>query len=287
MGTPQSEDKLLLTEKDELYCVGIGKTKSGRFLCVECGSSETTEWHTIDLEAGSDAPLTVFQPKVFGLRCVLCTAAATALLLITPGARYDLDHHGDNFLILTNKDGATEMKFMYCKVGKTTVENWVELIPHSEERQLCEIEVFKNFVAVEGREGGLTQLWVMGIDGSGVPAADSMRRLSFKDDLYEVAGNINRVWDTARLRITYSSLASPLTWYELHMGDFLAGPAEASPTFTVIKQKEVLNFNPDLYRTQQLFATGNEAPFLAVPLLVVSRVPCSQHLTVSRSQSRW
>jgi oligopeptidase B len=144
------------------------------------------------------------------------------------------------------------MKLMHCKVGNTAVDQWQELLPHSEDRQICDLEVFKNFVAVEGREGGLTQLWVMKMNEAGLPSPDTMHRIGFKDDLFEVATSVNKVWDTARLRLTYSSLASPLTWYELDM----ATAADPAPALTTIKQKEVLNFDGDLYRTQQIFATG-------------------------------
>lgn len=50
---------------------------------------------------------------------------------------------------------------------------------------------------------------------SGIPDPKSLKQVSFKDDLYEVYISANKVWDTNQLRVCYSSLASPLTWYEL------------------------------------------------------------------------
>jgi oligopeptidase B len=61
VGTAQGTDVCLFTEEDELFNVGIGKTKSERFLMVESGSTETEEWHAIDLEVGADAPLALLQ----------------------------------------------------------------------------------------------------------------------------------------------------------------------------------------------------------------------------------
>lgn len=47
LGTAQSEDQCLCTEEDELYYVGIAKSKSDRFLYINMESSETTEWRYV------------------------------------------------------------------------------------------------------------------------------------------------------------------------------------------------------------------------------------------------
>lgn len=40
------------------------------------------------------------------------------------------------------------------------------------------------YVAVEGREGGLTQVWIMDASTVNGPDPDTLRKLIFKDDLY-------------------------------------------------------------------------------------------------------
>ena len=81
----------------------------------------------IDLEAGDDK-LVMFQPRQYGLR-------------------YSPEHHGDNFLIVTNKDGATEMCLMTTPVGAPGVENWKMVLEHTESRLIDDIELFKVFPA--------------------------------------------------------------------------------------------------------------------------------------------
>lgn len=51
MGSPQSSDKLLLTEDDELFWIDLDKSCSGRFLIVRTSSPDTSEVHLLDLTA--------------------------------------------------------------------------------------------------------------------------------------------------------------------------------------------------------------------------------------------
>jgi oligopeptidase B len=248
IGTKQSDDVCLYTDDDELYYVGCGKSKSDRFLFIYSGSSETTEWMFIDLEAGDDK-LVMFQPRQYGLR-------------------YSPEHHGDNFLIVTNKDGATEMCLMTTPVGAPGVENWKLVLEHTESRLIDDIELVKDFLVIEGREAGLTQVWVMNI-AAGVPAIDTIKRLQFKDELWEIATNVNRQWDTNMLRITYESPCSPWTWYDVDMTKPQGNTAESAAALTKIKQKDVLNFNGDLYTTRRAFVAASDGT--QVPISMVYR----------------
>ena len=53
------EDQLLFEEKDEQFWLSVGKSLSGRFLFADSGSTETSEIHSLDLDAGPDAQLKV------------------------------------------------------------------------------------------------------------------------------------------------------------------------------------------------------------------------------------
>ena len=43
LGTPQSADVCVLTEPDELFCVGFGRCSSGEYMLLESESGETNE----------------------------------------------------------------------------------------------------------------------------------------------------------------------------------------------------------------------------------------------------
>ena len=60
--------------------------------------------------------------------------------------------------MVTNLDGAKNFKLMECDEENTTSENWKEVIAHREDVLLESVEIFNNFLVVDERKGGLTQL---------------------------------------------------------------------------------------------------------------------------------
>ena len=50
LGTPQSEDVLVLQEDDSRYWMGVSRTASDRFLVVGVESKETSEHYLVDLQ---------------------------------------------------------------------------------------------------------------------------------------------------------------------------------------------------------------------------------------------
>ena len=66
LGTPQSEDTLVFHETDGRFWVGIGRSRSDRFLMIASGSKTTSEYHVLDADA-ADAGFVVFSPRREGL----------------------------------------------------------------------------------------------------------------------------------------------------------------------------------------------------------------------------
>ena len=56
IGAEQSADTCLYTDEDGQYYVGMGKSKTNRFLYIESCSSETGEYHFIDLKVSKGLP---------------------------------------------------------------------------------------------------------------------------------------------------------------------------------------------------------------------------------------
>mmetsp|Transcript_19107 Transcript_19107/g.46842 ORF Transcript_19107/g.46842 Transcript_19107/m.46842 type:complete len:743 (+) Transcript_19107:33-2261(+) len=242
MGQKQDEDVCLFTEADELFDVHHGKSKSGRFLVLESASTETTEAYVIDLEGGNDNKAVLIQEREFELR-------------------YDIEHLGENFLIWTNKDKAVNRRLMRVSVadvmaGKGGQENWVEVMPYDSTREIANVEVFKDFVAIEGRQDGLTQLWLMNGNLDGV-----LTRVKFQEELYEVSFGVNKVMDTPFLRLEYSSLTTPVTHYDYDMR------SESAERFHLVKRVEVLEFDPASYVCSRLFAKAPDGT--QIPMSVV------------------
>ena len=167
VGTSQEDDKCYYTEEDELFWFGHGKSKDGRYLFAGSGSSETSEVRYIDLYA-EETKLVVIQKREFGLR-------------------YDVEHREGMLLIWTNLDGAINQRLMVTSIDKPGKENWKEIIPYDPTRKIDDVEVFKNFIAIEGRQDGLTQIWTISMNEDSTVDPQSFRKIEFKEEMYECA----------------------------------------------------------------------------------------------------
>ena len=91
------------------------------------------------------------------------------------------------------------------------------MLPYLSTRNILDMDCFEDYIALEGREGGLTRVWLMdmtaaGAAGGRLPDPATLRQVRFKDDLYEAGVSTNLIWNTKKLRLVYSSLATPYTW---------------------------------------------------------------------------
>eukprot|EP00854_Cymbomonas_tetramitiformis_P012147 gene12147-14353_t len=170
LGELQSQDECLFTEPDDLFYMDIWQSQDGKFLLVESSSTETTEIAFLDLLGGT--ALTTIQPREFGLR-------------------YGVDHHDGLFIIWTNIDSALNNRLMTAPVAAPGKANWQEVIPYDPARKIDSVQVFKGFLALEGREAGLTQLWTIEMGRQG-PSASTLHKVAFDEDLYEASISINK-----------------------------------------------------------------------------------------------
>lgn len=191
LGTNQADDKLVYFEKDETFNVDIAKSKSRKYLAIEAESTLTTEYRILEAD-NPDGKFRVFQKRVRGLE-------------------YSINHYGDSFYIMTNKDNATNFKLMKTPETATSKENWIEVIPHREDVLLEDIEIFKNFLVVEERFNGLHQIRIMPWSGEGE------YYLPFESETYTAYTTANVDFDTDILRYAYQSMATPSSVIDFNM----------------------------------------------------------------------
>ncbi len=232
LGTPFKNDTEVYVEKDNTNYIGVGKTKSGKYLYIYSGGTLSSEMLLLDADRPGDA-FTVFQPR---MKDVL----------------YQADHWGDRFLIVTNKD-AKNFKVMETPVGKTGVENWKDYIPHRPDVLVEGVEVFKDFLVVSERKAGLLQLQVRTPDGS------SSYYLDFGEPAYTASIGANAEYNSATLRYNYSSLTTPGSVYDYDM---------KTKEKKLQKQTEVLGgYDQKEYVTERLYATSRDGQKIPVSIV--------------------
>ena len=209
--------------------MGVGKTKSDRFLIIASNSTVSSEWHFLDANT-PNGKWQVIEPRQRDLE-------------------YAVDHYGDDFYIVTNRN-AKNFKLVKTPVAKPGMSNWVDVIAHRNETLLEGIEIFKDHLIVEERTGGLTQLRVKRWDGS----ADWY--VEFNDPAYTAYVGANPDFDAPKLRFGYTSLTTPTSTFEIDL---------ESKAQDLLKQQEVVGgtFRPEDYVSERLLvkaADGTEVP---------------------------
>ena len=234
LGTSQEEDVLVYFEKDETFNVEIAKSKSNKYLAIESGSTLTTEYQILDAST-PDGKFKLFQKRVRGLE-------------------YSINHYGDSFYILTNKDKAENFKLMKTPETATSKENWVEVIPHREDVLLEDIELFKNFLVLEERANGLNTIKIIPWNG------DEAYYLPFDSETYTASASTNVDFDTDILRYSYQSLATPSSVIDFNM---------KTKEKTVLKEQQVLGgkFDKNNYKEERVWATARDGVKVPVSLV--------------------
>ena len=126
------------------------------------------------------------------------------------------------------------------------------------------ILVFNTFIAIEGRQEGLTQVWTMNIENDAEldknVDQNSLRKIDWPDEIYECSISTNKLYDTTLLRTKYSSFTTPIMWQDYNV---------SSGKFSSVKQKEVLNFDSSLYVAKRMYAKANDGT--QIPMSMVHR----------------
>ena len=190
LGEKQENDTLLYHERDRDFTVRINKTLDGQFIWLDISNKNSSEVRY----------LRAADPRG---RFQLLAARRT-------GVKYDLLHQGRSFYIRTN-DGSPNSRLMLVPESDTARKNWREKIPAREGIVLENVQLFRHHLALFERHDGRRKVRIQNLDGAGSHYID------FPDHLYSVESWQNREFITNRLRMAYSSMLVPLSFFEYNM----------------------------------------------------------------------
>ncbi|CAM9120715.1 unnamed protein product [Pylaiella littoralis] len=241
LGTPQAEDVLLYTEDDQLMWMGIGKTDSDRFLTMRVGSKTTSEIRFIDLQGvqGAEAH------RVLSLKTIADRVE---------GVRYGAEHWGEDFYMVTNKDGCKNSKLVKAPISSPGAENWTDVIPYDPAVCLKGVLCFENHLVLSGRENGLSQLWIRDM------RTEETHQLAHPETAYASYATSNMVFETGTLRFGYQSMVSPRSVYDYDMD---------TKSRTLMKEQEVPGYDRSVYTCERTVAKVRDG--VEVPMSLVYR----------------
>ncbi len=240
LGTEQSADQVVLHETDERFRVGVGRTRSQRFLVVVAHSKTTAEWHVLDTTR-PELGLRVFVPRREGLDYALDHAVI--------GGR-------DRFVITHNGDGP-DFAVATSPVDPTPVEEWEPLIAHDPATRIEDVDAFAGHLVVSQRSGGLTNLRLLTLGAEGV---EDDFLVPFESEVYTVGLRGNHELDSPVLRLGFGSLAVPSSVYDFDV---------RTRELHLLRQAPVLGgFDADDYEEHRLWATAPDGEQVPISLVV-------------------
>ncbi len=231
--TAGGKPELLYEEKDELYGVGLHRTKDGKFLVMDIDSTDTWECRYLDAS----------KPE----------GAFKVMLPRQKGHKYTLDHREGLFYIRTNRD-ATDFRIITVPVGDPGARTWTTFVPARPGVLVGGFELFRNHAVVRERVEGLDHYRVLDF------RTGAWREIPMPEAVYHVSGGLTPEYDTHEFRFRYESQVTPPSTYDYHL---------ESGALTLLKREEVKGYDPSLYTTERVWATARDG--VKVPMSVVYR----------------
>jgi oligopeptidase B len=233
LGTPVGQDAVIYDEPDPGWFVGLDTVRSPRFAFITTGDHETSETRVLDRANLSAAPR-------------LLAARET-------GVRYEVDHQGDRFVILTNADGAEDFKVVTAPLTSTSRAEWRDLVPHRPGILLLSLQAFSGHLARLEREDARPRIIVTRVsDGT-------EHAIAFDEEAYSLGMPGGFEYDTRVLRFVYSSMTTPTETWDYDMED---------RTRVLLKRQEIPSgHDPAAYRTRRIMARSHDGELVPVSVL--------------------
>jgi oligopeptidase B len=226
-------DSLVYQQEDDSFYMGIGKSKTDRFLFIVSQSTVSSEYQYAD-----------------------ANDPALSFKVALPRERdheYQLEDIGDRFIIRTNWQ-AKNFRIVEVPIEKVAERNrWRDVIAHRSDAFVDSFEAFDGFLAVSERSGGLQNLRVHSWSTGESFLMDAA------DPAYTMYLGNNTESNTTLLRYVYTSPTTPSTTYDY---DVSTGKKKE------LKREPVLGgFDSANYVAEYRWATARDGVKIPVTLL--------------------
>ncbi len=232
MDSRESHSKLIFQEDDEMFVVGVNKSKTDDYIFISTNSTLTSEIQYLSANE-PNSEFTVFHPREKGME-------------------YSVHHAGNKFYVITNWN-AVNYKIMSAVEGKTKKEEWEEVVAHRDEVLIQDIEVFEKYLVIDERLNGLTQFRVIDLNNA------KSYHVDFGEPLYAAGFYNNHDYRSVVLRYSFSSLKTPSTVIDINL--------ETQNKEIKKVQKVIGGHDPNAYVTERVWATAPDGK--KVPMSIV------------------
>jgi oligopeptidase B len=255
VGTPASSDVMVFEESDERFWVGVGLSRSERYIHIRTASVLTSEWWLLDASSPQGS-FSVVAPR-------------------RQGIEYDVEDAGDRLLILHN-DGAENFELATAPwpgaapgAGSSAAPGaggggaWTTLVPHRADTRLLSVDAFADYMVVHFRRDGLTGLRVL-------DSAGGERDIAFPEQIYTVTPGANHEFTQTTFRLGYTSMITPGTVYD---ADLATGALALLKQQPVLPSPEGVPFASGDYQQHREWAPAPDGTLVPVSLVFRTGTP--------------
>lgn len=242
IGTPAEDDVLVYREEDERFTVGVGGTRSEKYLIIESASKITTETRVEEVD-NPEGPFEVLWPR-------------------EAGVEYSVEHAvvagSDRWIVAHNATGPN-FAVAECAVDEVVpLRELTELVAHRDDVRIEGVDTYANQIALGYRRGAIGRLAIMKLTDEGYT---DFVEVEFDEEIYSAGIGGNPEWDTPVLRMGYASFTQPaqVLSYDVATGEK-----------TVLKEQEIRGgYDASDYTAYRLWTTAQDGT--QIPVSVVHR----------------
>lgn len=235
LGADAKDDSLVYEEHDKSFYTGVGTTKDDEYVAIFSQSTVSTE-----------------------MRVTKASDPRFAFRVLIPRERdheYLADHLSGKWIIRTNWRAKN---FRIVEADDQSISNresWRDIVAHRDDAFIEGFDVFRGFLAVAERSGGLANIRIQTWKDGKSFLIDS------DEPAYTTGLSANPEMDTTLVRYTYTSLTTPPSTYDFDV---------ATGHKTLLKREPVLGgFEQENYVTEFVWATARDGA--RVPASLVYR----------------
>ncbi len=222
----------LYQEKDEVFRIGIDKTRDKQYLLLDIESTDTTEVRYLRADQPKQ-DFAVFLPR-------------------EKQHRYFVDHREDLFYIRSDK-GAKNFQVFTTADNAPDPKNWTVFIPHNKDVLIQDIDLFHDFAVSLEKFQALNRIRIYDFK------ARRWNSISFPEPVYSAFPGETPDYESQTYRYRYESLITPPSVfdYDTHTG-----------TSKLLKQEEVPGgYDPSQYVSERQWAVARDG--VRVPISIV------------------
>ncbi|TPW70760.1 S9 family peptidase [Schumannella sp. 10F1B-5-1] len=239
LGDDPAADAVVLHEPDERFWVGVGLSRSRRYLVIELGSKITSEVLLLDGDDPTGDPRVVWPRR--------------------EGVEYDVVHAvigGRSRLLVTHNDGAPD--FAIDAIDPDDPQGPREtIVPHRAGTRVSGISAYADHLVLHYRRDTLRRVAIAGLDDD--DAGLDFRELEVDEELFTISAGGGPEWTQPTVRVTRTSFITPTIVTELDL--------RTGETVELKRQPVLGGYDAALYRQRRVWATAADGEQVPVSLV--------------------